>query len=387
MPKFDGTPYTQLTTPARGDVQGVIKDISEGSAENQTKFALLEDLQKFGGWASKVLSVTASGTVTLADTDPMFVEIDPNGSNRDVGFPAKSDNNHGYYVRHSGSANTLTLNRSGGATITSLAAGEVKYIMPSTLNDFSTLAGGSSSDGWTAGAGTWSYSSADSPIFVISINADVTAMIGVGNRIKLTQTTTKYFIVVAVGSYSAGATLVTVYGGTDYTLANAAITTPYYSNIKAPLGFPLSSAKWTVSATNTGNAGKASPTSNTWYGGSGLSVTGISVDVPIGAWYPKIKAIYEIVTPATAAGYGPRITFSSANNSESDASWTHQFSNNQTAVAGTYRSTYSPTSKVLAVASKTTYYLNVLTGQSSVTSIAMRGDVGATAIDLECVYL
>lgn len=147
MPKFDGAPYTQLTSPARGDIQGVIKDVSEGAPENQTKYATQEDLHQFGSWASKVRSVTASGTVTLADTDPMFVEIDPNGADRDVSFPAKSDNNHGYYLRHSGSANVLTLKRSGGATITTLEAGEVKYIMPSTLNDFSALTDNNSGGG------------------------------------------------------------------------------------------------------------------------------------------------------------------------------------------------------------------------------------------------
>lgn len=145
--KFDGAPYTQLTTPARGDVQGVIKDVSESLPENQTKFALLEDLLKFGSWASKVRTVTASGTVTLADTDPIFIEIDPNGADRDVPFPAKSDNNHGYFVRHVGSANVLTLKRSGGAEITTLEAGEAKYIMPSTISDFASLAGSSSSGG------------------------------------------------------------------------------------------------------------------------------------------------------------------------------------------------------------------------------------------------
>lgn len=144
---FDGSPYTQLTAPARGDIQGVIKDISEALPENQTKFAALEDLLKFGPWASKVRSVTASGAVTLADTDPIFIEINPNGADRDVNFPAKSDDNHGYFVRHSGSANTLTLKRSGTATITTLTAGEAKYIMPSTLNDFSALAGGAAAAG------------------------------------------------------------------------------------------------------------------------------------------------------------------------------------------------------------------------------------------------
>lgn len=144
MPQFDGSPYTQLTTPARGDVQGVIKDISEALPENQTKYAELQDLLKFGAWASKILAVTASGSVTLADTDPAFVEIDPNGSNRDVNFPAKGNDNHGYFVHHVGSANTLTLKRSGGATITTLAVGEIKYIKPSTTHDFSAQTGGSS---------------------------------------------------------------------------------------------------------------------------------------------------------------------------------------------------------------------------------------------------
>lgn len=242
--------------------------------------------------------------------------------------------------------------------------------------------------GWIGGIGTWSYSSADSPTFVISINADVTGFIGVGMRLKLTQTTVKYFIVTAVGAFSAGATLITVYGGTDYTLANAAITLPYWSQVKAPLGFPMSPAKWTVSATNTSNASKATPTANTWYGGTGLSATGISIDAPIGAWIPSIKGLIEIVTPATAAAYGPRMTLSTANNSESDATWTSQFLNQQPATAGTFRNMYIPQSpKPIIVASKTTYYMNIFTGQASVTSISIRGDVATTSIDLLCAYL
>lgn len=142
MPKFDGTPYTQLTTPARGDIQGVIKDISEGDPASQTKYAALEDLLKYGAWASKVRAVTASGTVTLANTDPMFIEIDPNGADRDVSLPAKSDDNHGYFILHSGSANVLTVKRSGGASIGTVEAGAVTYVMPSTLEDFAMLSGG-----------------------------------------------------------------------------------------------------------------------------------------------------------------------------------------------------------------------------------------------------
>jgi len=246
---------------------------------------------------------------------------------------------------------------------------------------------GANWDGWALDANTWSYSSADSPTFVISVNADMTALIGVGDRIKLTQTTAKYFIVTAMGAYSAGATLITVYGGTDYTLANAAITAPYYSHAKYPFGFPATRDKWTVTVTDTGNAAKATPTANTWYGGSGLSATGISVSVPIGSWIPSIKALIEIVTPATSAAYGVRTTLSTANNSESDATWTTQFIYGQGAVSYSTRGMFTPPPFTLDVASKTTHYINILTGQTSVSSIAIRGDVATTAIKLICAYL
>ena len=110
-----------------------------------------------------------------------------------------------------------------------------------------TGGGGGGGGNWTSDSNTWTFSSADSPTFVISVNADMTALITAGTQIQLTQSATvKYFIVTAVGAYSGGATLITVYGGTDYTLANSAITSPNYSYAKAPTGFPLSPAKWTV---------------------------------------------------------------------------------------------------------------------------------------------
>jgi hypothetical protein len=57
-----------------------------------------------------------------------------------------------------------------------------------------------------------------------------------------------------------------LYGGTDYTLAAAgdAITAPYYSVVKAPLGFPLNSNKWTVKVTDATIRSQLTPTANTW---------------------------------------------------------------------------------------------------------------------------
>lgn len=88
-------------------------------------------------------------------------------------------------------------------------------------------------DGWIAANETWTYASATT--FTIA-GVDRTSLFRVGDKIKLTQTTVKYFYVTAV-SFSTNTT-VTVTGGTDYTLANAAITSPYYSKDATPNGFP-----------------------------------------------------------------------------------------------------------------------------------------------------
>ena len=88
-------------------------------------------------------------------------------------------------------------------------------------------------DGWTADSATWTYASPTT----FTVVGDVTTQFRKGTKLKLTQTTVKYFYVVG-SSYGAPNTTVTITGGTDYTLANAAITSPYYSYQEAPQGFP-----------------------------------------------------------------------------------------------------------------------------------------------------
>ncbi len=88
-------------------------------------------------------------------------------------------------------------------------------------------------DGWVGAGETWTYIAATQ----FSIVGDKTGKYAVGDKIKLTQTSAKYFYVTAV-AYSAVVTTVTVTGGTSYTLANAAITSPYSSKVQTPQGFP-----------------------------------------------------------------------------------------------------------------------------------------------------
>lgn len=84
-------------------------------------------------------------------------------------------------------------------------------------------------DGWTSAQETWTYTSATT----ITVPTDATTKYQKGDKIKLTQTTVKYFYIVGVSS-----TVLTITGGSDYTLANAAISANYYSKAENPQGFP-----------------------------------------------------------------------------------------------------------------------------------------------------
>lgn len=85
-------------------------------------------------------------------------------------------------------------------------------------------------DGWTAATGTWTYASAST----ITVPSGAASIYQKGDRIKWTQTTVKYGVIVAVAD-----TLLTIAVNTDYTVANAAISANYYSHQANPLGYPI----------------------------------------------------------------------------------------------------------------------------------------------------
>ena len=235
-------------------------------------------------------------------------------------------------------------------------------------------------DGWIAGTGTWSYSSADAPTFVASVPDADAALMNVGDRWKITQTTAKYFIVTAKGAPSGGFTPVTIYGGTDYTLANAAITSPYYSHVKSPLGFPLSPAKWTVTVTDTSTHTQATPTASTWY-----NLGSISISVPIGVWNVRYDAF--ISSDESGTDTNAYVTLSTANNSESDAGNTMGVG--ITAVGASVVGIAETVQKtiLLSPTTKTTYYLNERVNVLTVNGIAILGAISSTIIKAVCAYL
>jgi len=84
-------------------------------------------------------------------------------------------------------------------------------------------------DGWVTVTDTWTYASATT----ITVPSGAASIYQKGDKIKLTQTGVKYFYITDVAD-----TLLTVTGGSDYTVANAAITSPAYSKVENPQGFP-----------------------------------------------------------------------------------------------------------------------------------------------------
>jgi hypothetical protein len=160
------------------------------------------------------------------------------------------------------------------------------YLKTDGAGVLSFAAASGSTDGWTTDSGsTWTYASAT------TINVADGTLFVKGTRIKLTQTTAKYFVVVGISG-----NVITVTGGTDYTVANAAITTQQYSHQASPVGYPGSFA-YTPTVTSEGGtftttvpAGKFRVISNTCFLSLKIGVTtvgtatgGMDITVPITA--------------------------------------------------------------------------------------------------------
>jgi len=229
--------------------------------------------------------------------------------------------------------------------------------------------------GWNSFPYTCTYASANT----FTVSGDKTAEFSAGMKFELTQTTVKYFILTKV-AYSAPNTTFTVYGGTDYTLANAAITEPYFSSVKSPLGFPMSPTKWTVSFSDTTDREQTSPSAGTWYNlGSAM------IAVPIGAWLLGYKC--ALYVNRTAATFGDsRSTLSTANNSASDATFSTY--NAQSGASGTQQQyAHIQVEQYKDIAAATNYYLNIGTPNAGISAIGIKNVYETAQIYAVCAYL
>lgn len=238
-------------------------------------------------------------------------------------------------------------------------------------------------DGWIGAGETWTYASADAPTFTFTIaGVDLTGKYSAGMRVKLTQTTVKYFIITKV-AFSTDTTI-TVYGGTDYTLANAAISDNSYSSQKAPLGFPLDPDKWTVEVTDTASNSQTNPTAGTWY-----NINSNSINIPIGIWYVGYEAPCSFRCTDGKDYVSGFVTLSTGSSTESDAEFSC-FMENRAEHDPTYGIIFSQSpkrEKILNLSTKDTYYLNFSSTYSYTGTIQTRGTNGTIVIRAVSAYL
>ena len=130
---------------------------------------------------------------------------------------------------------------SNGAPANSLLLAEVTVangaasISNSNISDRRIVSNLTFNNGWNRFSVTATYASATT----FTLTGDWTNVLSKGTKIWFKQSgSSKYFYVTGT-SYSTGTTTVTVTGGTDYTVANAAIYDAHYSQAESPAGHPI----------------------------------------------------------------------------------------------------------------------------------------------------
>lgn len=239
------------------------------------------------------------------------------------------------------------------------------------------------STGWVdATDEVWTYVSYAAPTGIYNVNGNVMAKYSAGMKVRFTQSSAvKYGIITVVGTYAGGVTPITIYTGTDYSLANAAITAQAYSFGRTPYGFPANRDKWTVKVTYTGVNNRSSPANGVAYNQGGVSIT-----LPIGIW--NLRAKMEVETNLTgtvdADLYGGLSTTTST---FSDTELYDGFK--VTDVVNVIRMLMKPWKDGIVVASPTTYYLNIMVSSSGsvANTVTLRGDNRMVVAQAECAYL
>lgn len=244
---------------------------------------------------------------------------------------------------------------SGATSIVSGNISDQRVVSRFQLSDLSIQNGSPVWNGWTPIDETLTYVSTDGPTFQVYFSGDVTAKYYAGLKVKFTNNSTTFQgFITSVGSYDSGnnRTPVTIYGGTDYTVANSAITAPYISSVKAPQGFPLDPTKWTVQLKDNGDRTQTSSAAGTFYNMGGLSIT-----IPIGIW--NVTAQWAVDGDRTGSITDLDI-YTALSTSTSSGSDIDMYARRYLNIAGANgeRQLVTPFffSKTLVLAAKTTYY-------------------------------
>lgn len=138
--------------------------------------------------------------------------------------------------------------------------------------------------GWVSASESWTYASATT----ITVPTGAASKYSIGDPIKWTQTTVKYAYIAAVAD-----TLLTIAAGSDFSVANAAISANYFSKGKTPVGFP----QW-FNWTPTYTGFSANPTITCRFMLVGRKVTAVGFATGVGT---SDQTFFTISAPITSA--------------------------------------------------------------------------------------
>jgi len=166
--------------------------------------------------------------------------------------------------------------------------------------------------GWSPAGVTWTYVAANQ--FKV-IGADLTAAYTKGTKFKCTQASVNYFYCLG-SSLSGSDTVVTITGGSTYSLTNASITEPYYSYVENPQGFPGSFAytpAWTSSGTppaiGDGVLGGRFSINGTWLDVTAYLMVGTTTTYGTGVYYLSMPMTPSNTSIGMASAYDISSTF------------------------------------------------------------------------------
>lgn len=179
-------------------------------------------------------TISLSDNLTLTDSDYTVQFVDPGGADRNIALPSVGSGNHAFFVVNTADADENLNIKSGSTTLETLAQGQSAMFIsngatwilwrsiPSDYQD--------GLDGWNLVSDTWSYSASNK----ITVPSGAQSKYPNYCKIRWKQGGAfKYAYAKATSD-----TELTIYAGSDYSVANSAITDVYYSVSECPLAFP-----------------------------------------------------------------------------------------------------------------------------------------------------